>query len=217
MASPEEKAAMIGGGASLAGSLLSSAWSAHEASKNRKFQERMSSTAHQREVADLRKAGLNPILSAMGGSGAQAMTGSLPSIENVGQGLADLGVKGYEAKTRKEQAATARELAESTASVNRSQEQVNSALEAKHLADALLAEESRNTQKTQQALNRANTIAINSDAKKKQVQGKMWDTVDKAITPVKKFIDKAIDKPKKAVKKYKRMTPKYNPNLKQMR
>lgn len=66
---PVTSAAALGAAGSIGQGLVSSAFNAWQAGKNREFQERMSNTAHQREVADLRKAGINPILSAkLGGA-----------------------------------------------------------------------------------------------------------------------------------------------------
>lgn len=69
---------LIGGSilGSLAGGIFGNKSSAKEAQKAREWQEMMANTAHQREVADLRAAGLNPILSATGGSGAATPSGA---------------------------------------------------------------------------------------------------------------------------------------------
>lgn len=52
------------------------AWSAEQAQKQMDFQERMSNTAHVREIADLKAAGLNPVLSAKLG-GASTPSGAM--------------------------------------------------------------------------------------------------------------------------------------------
>ena len=82
------------------GSIVSSLMGQQEAEKNRNFQSDMSNTAHQREVTDLRAAGLNPILSA-GGSGASTPTGGQGSISDLGQAMGT-GINSATAKTAME-------------------------------------------------------------------------------------------------------------------
>lgn len=77
---PVTIAALVGG----LGTLATNVFSARAAKQNREFQERMSNTAHQREMRDLRAAGINPALRGLSGAGTPP--GNVPQFEDIGRG-----------------------------------------------------------------------------------------------------------------------------------
>ena len=73
-----------------------------QAAQQMQFQERMSSTAYQRAMQDMREAGLNPMLAAKVGP-ASSPVGAMANIQDIGTPAAQVASSAYQAQTQRRQ------------------------------------------------------------------------------------------------------------------
>lgn len=167
MAAPLVAAAIIGavaaaaqGGAQMGYDAWKWEQQKHEAAKQRDFQYEMSHSYYQYTQADLRAAGLNPILAATGGQmgvpqGAMASSSSSPSMPDIGESVHSAARMSEieEARQKTEQA-----LAQAAIARDVSQAQLNTDASQQAIANTKLLAEQAKTQQTQQQVNSADAL-----------------------------------------------------------
>lgn len=110
----------------LIGAAADYVFNSRSAERQMNFQEDMANTTYSRAVADMRRAGLNPILAAGGGMQAPSPQGAQPQSPQFANAIA-----------RSQELATAKQVADEQVKTMQSQQAANEAAAAKARADTL--------------------------------------------------------------------------------
>lgn len=146
------------------------------------FQERMANSAHQREVADLRAAGLNPVLSGTGGSGSATPAGAMARMENPSAGL------GEKMRASMLQHAQIKNLTEDTKLKDTQRTYTSQMWNTSRAEEGLINQREKTEKQNTQAAEHTAAILSNS-AKGASLEGDIDDTRYGAVM---RYVDRAI-------------------------